>query len=284
MTFSTQPVSPALGIEVDLDPARDLDAEEQAELRALFLEHHLILIRGHQMSVDDTVRVCGYITDVLHKEGVPPEAYVSTPKGDAVLPDLEVPWHGDMNFNVTPHLGAALYAEEIDEVSCPTWYANAARAAEKLPPELRAEIQDLEVAHDWPGTPWDPTFNPVEATRHPLLWSHPLSQKPFVYIAERQLRQPHLIDGVDPAEEKRLIDELFAILYAPDNIYEHRWQTNDLVIWDNLMLQHRRGNVTGRRTLRRLALVNGPDAAEGDEYFDIQGTMRARRLGHVATA
>ena len=44
-------------------------------------------------------------------------------------------------------------------------------------------------------------------------------------------------------------------LYAPDNVYTHRWQPDDLLIWDNHALQHAR-DVPGEspRTLRRVAI------------------------------
>ena len=41
-------------------------------------------------------------------------------------------------------------------------------------------------------------------------------------------------------------------MYAPDNVYEHTWQVGDLLVWDNLALQHARDAVNGRRTLRRV--------------------------------
>jgi taurine dioxygenase len=48
-------------------------------------------------------------------------------------------------------------------------------------------------------------------------------------------------------------------LYAPGNRYEHHWEPGDLVVWDNVGLQHARGAV-GRgapRTLRRIVIGGG---------------------------
>jgi alpha-ketoglutarate-dependent taurine dioxygenase len=278
MTLGFTPVSPALGVQVDIDPRRELDDAEQAELRALFGEHHLLLFRGHELSFEDQIRVCGYIAHVLRQDGVVPESYVSTPRGDAVLPDVEIPWHGDMNFNETPHLGASLYAEEIDELSSPTWYANSQRALEQLPASLRAELEGIDVIHEWPGTPEDPGFHPDVVTYHPLVWTHPITGRQFLYISERQSRQERLLAGVDLETERRLVQNVFDALYATDNVYEHRWKEHDFVIWDNLVLQHRRETIAGRRTLRRIALVIDEAAGQGDQYHTFQSTMRARRL------
>ena len=45
---------------------------------------------------------------------------------------------------------------------------------------------------------------------------------------------------------------LYAHLYDPANVYAHEWQPNDLVIWDNLTVQHARPEPNAvPRTLRR---------------------------------
>jgi len=47
------------------------------------------------------------------------------------------------------------------------------------------------------------------------------------------------------------------VLYQPETVYAHEWREGDLVIWDNIALQHARAQVLPdtRRTLRRV-LVN----------------------------
>lgn len=37
-----------------------------------------------------------------------------------------------------------------------------------------------------------------------------------------------------------LLKELFATLYAAERRYEHIWRRGELVIWDNLAIQHAR--------------------------------------------
>ena len=34
--------------------------------------------------------------------------------------------------------------------------------------------------------------------------------------------------------------QAFSFLFAPDNIYTHQWQPHDLLVWNNLTLQHAR--------------------------------------------
>jgi alpha-ketoglutarate-dependent taurine dioxygenase len=64
------------------------------------------------------------------------------------------------------------------------------------------------------------------------------------------------ISGLDRKESDALLDELFEYIYADDNVYAHHWQTNDVIIWDNIALQHCRPQSMGSapRHLRRLSL------------------------------
>ena len=47
---------------------------------------------------------------------------------------------------------------------------------------------------------------------------------------------------------------LFPIIYDPAHVYDHHWQQDDLILWDNIALQHGRPafhGVAGERTLLR---------------------------------
>jgi taurine dioxygenase len=60
--------------------------------------------------------------------------------------------------------------------------------------------------------------------------------------------------GLAQPESDALLDTLFQALYEPTNVYEHEWHDGDLVIWDNLAVQHARQKVdeSAPRTLRRV--------------------------------
>ena len=89
--------------------------------------------------------------------------------------------------------------------------------------------------------------------RHPALLPHPDTGAPILYVSEMQT--DHLV-GMSSEESEQLLAEAFATLYRPENCYEHRWRPGDLVVWDNLALQHGRGPIVDgdRRSLRRVAV------------------------------
>ena len=71
----------------------------------------------------------------------------------------------------------------------------------------------------------------------------------------------HHVDRISDVSEARsaeLLKILFAELYAPNRRYEHIWRVGDLVIWDNLAIQHARTRASapseGVRALQRVAI------------------------------
>jgi taurine dioxygenase len=67
------------------------------------------------------------------------------------------------------------------------------------------------------------------------------------------------------AESDALLEALFAHLYAPANTLEHGWCAGDLVVWDNLSVQHARANVRVDGPARTLRKVSVPIPAMGGE-------------------
>ena len=66
------------------------------------------------------------------------------------------------------------------------------------------------------------------------------------------------IEAMDKAESQALIEKLFAHSYAPERQYDHVWQWNDVLLWNNLAVQHARREQSdyagGPRALQRVAL------------------------------
>lgn len=54
-----------------------------------------------------------------------------------------------------------------------------------------------------------------------------------------------------------LLEEPFAYLYQDEVVYKHNWPNGDLIVWDNLAVQHGRPSITisgPPRNLRKIGL------------------------------
>lgn len=244
----------SIGAEVDFDLSRQLDAVQQEALKALLYDRGLLLFRGQSLSDEDQTRVLGYFGPVLEEEGGHREI-----AADGNLGCCRLLFHSDLAFTPEPFKLLSLYGLDVDPDRNMTLFASAAKAAEALGAGLRKRIAKLEVRTVIPpsqverATSYDtPDFLPQ--VTGPMLLPHPVTGRSILNVSEMQTSR---VEGLPPAESETLLEELFDHLYAPSNCYEHRWRNGDLVIWDNIALQHARPDQanTGRRRLRRVAVA-----------------------------
>jgi len=260
-------------VSVDLERAAGpLDPSTAGALRELLAQHHLLVLRGEWTEAAH-IDLVGCFGRVLpqgprvivndHPVGeLPVVTFVSNVAADGGLGTFELAFHHDLAHVPTPLGGLSLYALDVGRDQSPTRFANGRLAYLQLPEELRQRLVGLQglFAANYTTTSddaatardvrdaLDPTW---PRTVHPVVVPHPVTGESCVYVNEMMTVE---ILGLDRREGDALLDLLFERLYDPANIYEHHWQTGDLVVWDNLVVQHGRREVheTIPRTLRRV--------------------------------
>jgi taurine dioxygenase len=70
------------------------------------------------------------------------------------------------------------------------------------------------------------------------------------------------------------LDELFDHMCAPERRVQHEWRAGDLVVWDNLALQHCRPNVETEGPARTLRKVGFPMPKMRAEQMPTYGGTR----------
>jgi taurine dioxygenase len=162
------------------------------------------------------------------------EYFVSNKEPGGGAPFGRLLFHSDMMWRDDAFQVLSLYGVEIDEPSLPTMFVSAAQGWETLPENLRARVQGLD-----------------ERVKLPIAHRHPRTGRTLLYVCQQMT---HGIADLPRGESEAILEELFQHLYAPDRVFEHHWRKGDLVIWDNLALQHARSNVKAEgptRTLRK---------------------------------
>jgi taurine dioxygenase len=278
---ATMQLPASFGVEVDLDIGRGVDAPQAAELRALIQAHGLLVFRGRRLTADrqrDLLATFGRVA--CGNDGGPKEMYVSNRRrSDA--PDGELIFHYDYAYDRNPTEFISLYGYEVEDGATPTLFASSARVLDAVPPDLRRRIAGLEALHacfldraapandraavandaiprgepGWDAKDWK--------CSHPLVWSNKAGVPSLFACIQHTVR----ILDLAIAESDALLETLFGYLYAPANVYEHRWQPDDLVIWDNRTVQHCRPKPNDvARTLRRFEVL---DEDINDAYLAI---------------
>ena len=265
------PLSEALGAElVDFDIGRPCSDAEQAELRELFSAHHLLLVRGQDVAAEDQSRFVGCFGPLHTRADGMKETYVTniTAEGEPAprTGTARLIWHQDGTYGLRPGIATSLWAQEVAPEAVPTMFANAVRALERMPAVTRARIEQLHVVHlrdieeERTDHRWREEDVPADARpgrflrhEHPIVYTMPHTGMQTILVNE--LLTSHVVE-LPRDEGEALIQQLFSMIYADDNVYAHHWRTNDVIIWDNLALQHCRPAEMGLpvRRLRRQSI------------------------------
>lgn len=251
-----RPLHPDFGVEVlGFDIERDGSPETIAQLRRAYDRYGMLLFRG-----------AGRLPHARHVEVAswfgPPSPVDNSGKGDFVsvlqngeaAGSMKLPFHSDLTYTDDPIRAICLQAIEIPEKPTSTTYVSGVAAWRELPPGLQDELAGMTLQHYYepriPGIDW-----PVFAAEHPVMQVHPRTGEPILFVTENHARR---IPELDEAASRAMIDRLFGYLYAPERKYEHVWQHNDVLMWDNWVLQHARTEQSdpggGKRALQRVAL------------------------------
>ena len=249
MTLQIKRISPLMGAElVGFDAAAPYTPETVAALKQAFLEHHLLLIRGQEIAAEDEVRLSELFGPVSrmgeHMKHGGKTMNISNAHKDGALPTGELLFHSDQLFCKYPLKAIALYAVEVPSQGGDTLFANMYRAYETLSAPLQRFLEGLDALHavanagktsyakELAGKPGAMTG---QQAVHPVVRVHPETDRKLLFVNEGFTAE---ILGLAPAESRALLDFLFEHSTRPERIYRHRWQLNDLVIWDNRAVLH----------------------------------------------
>lgn len=263
--ISCRPLSASIGAEVSgIDLTRPVGEGTREALRAAWKQYALLLFRDQELSTEDHFRAIAIFGSVsLVGESNPPDGvvYVSNTVEDGVNPKGPLGFHFDHSFYETPLRGLSLYAIQAppEGAGGETLFSNAKAAYQNLPEHLRTVIQDMLVRHGYPDLS-KAVENPGMDTRpeaprsvHRLAFQHPGTGETILFLSRRHADG---IIGLSRAKSEALLDELTTYLRDPAVVYKHSWRPKDLIVWDNLTLQHARtdGDPAYPRHLRRLQI------------------------------
>jgi taurine dioxygenase len=157
-------------------------------------------------------------------------------------------WHSDDTFRHPQPLGSCLLCIETPPHGGETWFAGTADAYEELPDSTKERIEGLAAVHSYDHlneylrrrNPHRPPlsrelreqFPPIE---RPIVAEHPVTHRKCLYVPKCHIES---VNGLDPGEGERLVDELLTHATGPRFAYEHRWAHGDVVLWDNRCALH----------------------------------------------
>lgn len=262
MDLTVGPLAP-FGAEISgIDLSQELGEDVKEQLREAWRTHALLLFRNQEISKEDQLRAAAifgniliqgeapgginFVTNVAAKRGISEDGEFN------LYSQGEMQFHIDHSFHVKQPQGLMLYGIEVTKTGGETLFSDSRLALSSLPASLRERVGSLTVRHahrlgakgtvgdaGWPGY-----------SDHPMVRRHDRSGRDFLFLSRRHSPTIH---GMDGEEGEKFMDELYEYIAKRENVYTHSWKPNDLVLWDNVALQHARNDYdpNERRHLRK---------------------------------
>lgn len=272
--ISTRPLTPGFGLEIigaDLD--HDLSAEDAQAIRDAWIEAGIVLFRRQGTSDEAQMRlseVFGAMEPAATADMNRPDnpylmtlAYDPADKSprfgqhyhlDGVDRAGWLGWHWDQSFMPTIVRGAVLCMKEPSPEMGRTGFIDAIGAYERLSDAMKARIEGLEVVYEFNpdmasgqfGFPKEIRALPREVAAkkpgynfppvvHPLVITQAETGRKVLKLSPMHARY---VLGMDKAESDALLTELAAHLCDERFAYWHKWDKDDMIVWDNWRVIH----------------------------------------------
>lgn len=274
---------PLIGTEVrGVDLSKPLSREMFEKVHAVWMEH-LMLVFPRQAITDEQHIVFGrnfgeleIHPSLAHRSSRNQEIYrVSNvdEQGNIIPPketawqylNLSWLWHTDSSFRDVPSKGSILHGIETTNEGGNTLFANMYAAYDALSDAMKERIKGLWVIHDHDyiislspelSKKQDKgKYDAMPPVRHPLVQIHPVTRRRCLFLSPHTMVN---IEGMDPVEGRKLLDELIAHATQDKFVYRHVWQNDDVIMWDNRCTMHAVepfDNANVRRIMHRVTLV-----------------------------
>ncbi|WP_423921868.1 TauD/TfdA dioxygenase family protein [Candidatus Poriferisodalis sp.] len=253
-----EPIHPDFGARITgIDLTSELDDTAVAELNEAIDTYSLLHFGGQEMSDEAQLALTGRLgepepnhvrfgktgeIDFFGTIGNVIDAETKRDESDPLTHNQKGNnmWHSDSSFRLVPSYVSILCAYEVPGEGGETLYTSQRAAYQRLSPQHQAEIDNLQVLHDYVFSrtkvaPVDPNHAAsLPPIPHKLVRTNPANGLKNYYVGSHA----RSIIGWSGIDSRRLIDELNEAATRPQDVYTHRWSPGDTVIYDNRCLLH----------------------------------------------
>ena len=162
---------------------------------------------------------------------------------DPRRPGLFETFHIDDCYVARPAAATVVHARALPSRGGNTEFLDLRVAHAQLSEELRAALAGLRAVHAHNNEGAFPTRVSARGANdclapasHPLVRTHPVTGRLGLYF---DLDRATHVEGMSVPEGRALLERLQDQAEASAPRHQHVWQTHDVLVWDNVSLQHR---------------------------------------------
>lgn len=258
------PADAPVGAEIrGIDLSKTLDGETFAAIDRAFAQYGVVVFRDQHLSETQLVgftkrfgEIDRYVRDDYAVPGHPEILIVSNVQENGRnigLVDAGTTWHSDMSYVPTPPRGSILYAREIPvangQTLGDTLFTSTAAAHDDLPDDLKTRLHDCRTWHSYEGkharraAAGKSNRKPLTAAQreslppveHHVIRTHPQSGRRCLFVIAGECEG---LTGMTEEDAAQLLEDLAERCTRTKYMYRHHWQANDVLMWDNCLVQH----------------------------------------------
>ena len=260
-----------------VDLSKPLNDDQIRAIRNAWLEHHVVSFPDQNLSDDDLERFATYFGRFGEDpffgpiEGREHIAAICREAEDT-SPIFAESFHSDWSFMASPPIATVLYGLDIPPSGGDTYFVNQHKALAEMPADLKSRlsgktaVHSAKYAYSPEGLYGDednigsmdirPSEQAYESNTHEILRAHPETGEPGIFGAP--IAYIIGIEDMPDEEAHALVGEMHEWQIQDQFVYQHKWQNNMLVMWDNRSVLHRAsGGYEGhRRELHRITVYD----------------------------
>jgi len=273
--MKVEKLAPAMGAQitgVDLGKGA-IEPEMIAKIRAVWLEHHMVVIREQnlsptrQLELANTFGAPDIYPFLEGVDGIPEITAVLKREHETV--NFGGAWHTDTSYQEVPPMATMLQAMELPPIGGDTLFSNQELAYARLSEGLKSTLEGLRVVCSASKKTIAATRNERIAEKgtavkaeslvavHPAVRTHPETKRKSLYVSPGHVVS---FEGWSEEESQGLLEYLFAHQISPEFQCRLSWQVGDIALWDNRSTLHYPLNDYHghRRLLHRVTLKGEP--------------------------
>lgn len=275
MPIKAQPLTGVFAAEISGINLASLSDGDLAELRVVMCAHEVVVVRGQtlepaqQSAFSARLGPFGEVPFIATMDEFPEVIRVVKEADEGAAFNFGGAWHSDFSFQNEPPSFTILSAVDVPPWGGDTCFASMTAAWNALHEPMQIRLRALNAVHSARDA-YSPKMQALHTGMsgmqivcdesandhrvHPLVPVHPETGKEVLFFNRAYVRD---IEEMPNDEAQSLMSFLHLHTTDVKFMYRHRWQSGDVVIWDNRSTQHVALNDYAgfRRELRRTTIA-----------------------------
>ncbi len=251
-------VHPNFGIQIYNLKINKITNEEINKIINLFEEYSLIVLKNQEITNEEQLEFSKYFGELeITKPGT-----IGSNSNLVILTNMDEnglvvdhthkqakndranqQWHSDSSFKIHPAHASILNGRITPKNGGSTQFICMRNIYNKLDKSIQNQLDNLEGIHHfaYSRSKIDTSMvSQIELEKfppvvHPMVKINPTNNKKAVYFGSHTKS----IKDVDSEKSSNLLEYLNDFINNEEYMYSHKWDDNDLIIWDNRSIVHR---------------------------------------------